>query len=233
MKTFRMILLIVALLLPAAVNAEPPSQLSEHTRYLALGDSLAAGYGAVPGTQGYVYLLYGGGIFDTVPNTLLSNAAVPAMTSEDVLLYQVPQAIKALQSHDGVQATFITLTVGGNDLLAIVEGADPGVVLANFQSNLTGILFSLRTSLPNTKIYVSNLYTIPQIPGADTVVPIFNAVVSGVAGAFGVPVADVYSSFHGKPQYLLINRPGADAFEVHPTNAGHRAIAKAFEAVIE
>jgi lysophospholipase L1-like esterase len=200
---------------------------------VALGDSLAAGYGAVPATQGYVYLLYGAGVFDTVPNTLLSNAAMPTMTSQDVLLYQVPQVIESLASHDGVQATFITLTVGGNDLLAILEGADPAVVLGGFQSNLTAILFSLRTALPHTKIYVSNLYTIPQVPGADTVVPVFNAIVDGVAGAFGVPVADVYSAFLGKPQYLLINRPGADAFEVHPTNAGHRAIAKAFQAVIE
>lgn len=232
MKTLRTLILALALLFPLASSAELPWQLSEHTRYLALGDSLAAGYGAVPATEGYVYRLYESGVFDWPPNTLLSNAAVPAMTSLDVLDHQAPQAIKALQPHDGVHATFITLTVGGNDLLRILNGEDPGIVLTEFQLNLAQILGTLSAALPNTGIYVSNLYTIPQIPGADDIVPVFNAIVAGVAGAFGVPVADVYGAFLGKKGLLLIEKHGADPLEVHPSNAGHRAIAKAFAAVI-
>jgi lysophospholipase L1-like esterase len=232
MKTLCKLIAFLFVLLSVAARAELPWQLSDHTRYVALGDSLAAGYGAVPATQGYVYLLYQAGVFDSVPNTLLSNAAIPAMTSQDVLDHQVPEVIKALQAHDGLQPTFITLTIGGNDLLEILEGADPGVVLANFQNNLIQILAALRTALPHTGIYVSNLYTIPQIAGADTIVPIFNIIVAGVAGAFGVPVADVYNAFLEKKGLLLIEKHGADPFEVHPTNAGHRAIARAFEVVI-
>ena len=44
-------------------------------------------------------------------------------------------------------------------------------------------------------------------------------------------VADVYSAFAGRTGLLLVERNGAGQFEVHPTNAGHRAIAAAFEAV--
>lgn len=220
--------LIVAgvLALPAAAPAELPWQFDRHTRYMALGDSLVAGYGAIPATQGYVYLLYQGGVFDTVPNTLFCNAGVPGATSRHVLDHQVPQALEAFRP------TVITITVGGNDLLKILEGADPAVVLYQFQSNLTEMLLQLRTGLPDARIVISNLYTIPGVPGADQVIPMFNQVVSGVAPAFGVAVADVYGAFKDRNGLLLIDRHGAGHYEVHPTNAGYRAMAQAFEAAI-
>jgi len=56
--------------------------------------------------------------------------------------------------------------------------ADAGQVLSEFQTNFTLILQSLRTALPNARIVVSNLYSIPQIPGADQVVPVFNQIVA-------------------------------------------------------
>ena len=59
-----------------------------------------------------------------------------------------------------------------------------------------------------------------------------NQIIAGVAGSYGVPVADVYSAFLGKKGLLLIERHGASSFEVHPTNAGHRVIAQEFQAVI-
>lgn len=233
MKTFFRIIVASLLLLPLSVQAEPPWQLSDNTRYMALGDSLPAGYGAIPATDGYVYRLYRSRVFDKMFDTLLTNAGVPGVTSREVLEHQVPQAIRAFQATEGTRPTFITLTVGGNDLLEILNGADPAQVLADFQVNLTQTLAQLRAALPNTRIYVSNLYTVPQIEGADTIVPIFNSIVAGVANAFGVPVADVYNEFLGKRGLLLINRRGPDPVEVHPTNAGHQAIARAFQAVIE
>jgi lysophospholipase L1-like esterase len=226
MKRIRFIIVILALLFAIPVKAELPWEFDQHTRYMALGDSLTAGYGAIPATQGYVYLLYRSGVFDTAPNTLLSNAGVIGATSQHVLDHQVPQAIEAFAP------TVITLTVGGNDLVAILNGADPNQVLLNFQSNLTQILGSLRTDLPTAQIYMSNLYTVEEVPGADQIVPIFNQIVSGVAGVFAVPVADVYTAFLGKEGLLHINRPRAYEFEIHPTNAGHRVIEQAFKAVI-
>lgn len=217
---------VFSLVMAAPAVADLPWQFDNNTRYMAMGDSLVAGYGAIPATQGYVYLLYKEGVFDKVTNTLLSNAGVPGVTSRQVLDHQVPQAIEAFRP------TVITLTVGGNDLLRILKGANAGQVLSEFQTNLTLILQNLRTALPNTRIVVSNLYTIPQIAGADQIVPIFNQIVAGVASAFNVPVADVYSAFHGRHGLLLIERHGAAPDEVHPTNAGYRVMAQAFEAVI-
>jgi lysophospholipase L1-like esterase len=189
------------LLLPATVRAELPWQFDQHTTYMAMGDSIAAGWGAVPTTQGYTYLLYQGGVFDTAPNTIFCNAAVPGATSADVLAYQVPQA---LRHPDDFKPDVITLTVGGNDLLSILKtGADPSVVLQTFAGNLTQILTQLKTSLPDARIYVSNQYAIPEIaaaaPGLDQVIAAFNQIVAGVAGAFGVPV-------EGEDYFLLIVR---------------------------
>jgi len=218
--------LAVLMLAPAAAFAELPWEFDQHTRYMALGDSLAAGYGAIPATQGYVYQLYQGGAFDTVPHTLFCNAAVIGVTSRQLLDYQVPQAVEVFKP------TVVTLTVGGNDLIAILNGADPMATLAEFQANLTQILWRLRTGLPCARIYMCNLYTVPEIPGADQIVEPFNQIVAGVAAAFGVPVADVFGAFQGRTGLLLIERHGAGAYEVHPTNAGYRAMAKAFEDVI-
>lgn len=230
MKTIRHLIIVSLFLFPLTAHAELPWQFDQHTRYLALGDSLAAGYGAVPTTQGYVYWLYQSGVFDTVPHTIFSNAAVPGATSRHVLDHQVPQAIEAFQP------TVITLTLGGNDLLRILNGTDPQQVLFEFATNLSLIFGQLRAALPNTAIYVSNLYTVPlpvQNPQqVDAIVAAFNNIVAGVAGAYGVPMADLHGAFLDQNGLLLISRNGADQFEVHPTNAGHRVIADAFKAVI-
>lgn len=223
----RIALVMVLLFASAPILAGSlPWQFENHTRYMALGDSLVAGYGALPVTQGYVYRLYREEVFDKIPHTLFSNAGVPGVTSKQVLDHQVPQAIEAFRP------SVITITVGGNDLLRILKGENPNLVLSEFQANFAQILGALRTALPNTRIYVSNLYTIPQIPGANDVVPVFNEIVAGVAAMYNVPVADVYSAFLGRRGLLLIERPGAAPDEVHPTNAGYEVIAEAFEALV-
>jgi len=233
-RTWSLFVMSFALLLATTVHAELPWQLDQHTRYMALGDSLAAGYGAVPTTQGYTYLLYQGGVFDAAPLTIFCNAAVPGATSADVLAYQVPQA---LAHPDDFKPDVITLTVGGNDLLSILKtGADPNTVLQTYAVNLTQILTQLKTGLPEARIYVSNQYAVPEIaavvPGFNQIIAAFNQIVESVAGAFGVPVADVFTAFggfEGRGGLLLIDRHGADPFQPHPTNAGYRVMAQAFE----
>ncbi len=237
MKSRWISLVLAVLVLGAAMPAaaELPWQFAEHTRYMALGDSLTAGYGAIPQTNGYAFVLYKTGVVDTLPNTLFTNAAVPGAASGDVMNYQVPQA--ALFRPD-----VVTLTVGGNDLLTILSGADPGTVLAQYGGNLSNILVGLCTSVPGVQIYVGNLYTVPlPIPqDVDAVVGAFNDVVgfvvSQVNGASqmmnwgcGVEVADLYSALQGQSGVLLIERNQANPLEIHPTNAGYKVIAKAFK----
>jgi len=53
-------------------------QLDEDaTRYMVLGDSIAAGHKAQPATNSFAYRLYNMGVFDRLPHTLFCNAAVP------------------------------------------------------------------------------------------------------------------------------------------------------------
>jgi lysophospholipase L1-like esterase len=188
-------------------------------RYMAMGDSLAAGQGALPAIQGYVYLLYYSGVFGNAFETVLNNAGVSGATSQDVLDHQIPQAITAFEP------TVITITMGANDLISVLRGADLTEVLAHFQANLTEVLRRLRLELPNTRVYISNLYSIPGFAASEQVVPVFNLIVAGTAAQFGVPVADVFSAFSGKQG--LVQPLG-----IHPTNAGYRAMARAFLDVI-
>lgn len=234
MKSRWISLVLVVLVLGAAMPAaaELPWQFAEHTRYMALGDSLTAGYGAIPQTNGYAYVLYKTGAVDRVPNTLFTNSAVPGVTSGEVMNHQVPQA--AIFKPD-----VVTLTVGGNDLLTILEGTDPYVVLAQYGGNLANILVSLcTTSAPGVQIYVGNLYSVPlPIPqDVDAVVVEFNNVVEGVVSQIqsiglgcSIEVADLYGAFQGQSGLLLIERNKAYYLEIHPTNAGYRVIAEAFK----
>jgi lysophospholipase L1-like esterase len=194
---------------------------------MALGDSLAAGYGAVPATQGYVYLLYQLGVFDSIDRMLFCNAGVPGASSLDVLEHQVPLAVNKFRP------TTITLSVGGNDLLPLLDGVGLRQVLHTFHRNLEQILQCLRSGLPKANIYLNNLYCIPGIPQTGVIIPVLNRLISRVARAFDVPVADVYSAFRGKRGLLGIEHDGAPRNEVHPTNAGYRMMARAFEEVVK
>ena len=230
-KGFIAALGFAALVLSAAAQAQQPWTFSDNLRYLAMGDSLTAGYGATPVTNGYAYLLYQQGAYDSMNNTIFANAAIPGATSQHVLDFQVPQATQIFQPN------VITMTVGGNDLLAILTGANPGQVLQTFQNNLGAILMRLCTQLPTVRVYVANLYSIQDFPvPTDAAVGGFNQIVTGMVGfANGsfcggrAKVADAHSAFAGAQQgLLLVNRNNAGQFEVHPTNAGYRAMAQAF-----
>src|SRR4029078_10403667 len=132
---------------------------------MALEHSVAAGYKAMPVTSGYAYLLYQGGVFDRIPHTLFCNAAVPGASSRDVLLHQVPQAL-IVPANGGVCPHYITLTVGGNDLLAILHFAATHPdqsqvlqfaqqVLGDYARNLGQSLAQLRAGLPQATLLVA------------------------------------------------------------------------------
>lgn len=243
-------LIIAACVMATSVpaNAEPPWVLDNDTRYMALGDSLTAGKGAHPVFHGYAYQLYTQGVFDTVPNTQLVNVGVPAATSQDVLDYQVPLAVERYKPH------VITITAGGNDLLGLFDPTMPPpppeiiipaimAVIENFSINLTWILTQLCNAEFTETIIVGNVYVVPEIldalPGSLQAFEGLNQTIDGVVAFVGqslacdVRVADVFTAFGGlesRDGLLLIDRPAAGPFEVHPTNAGYNAMTDAFAA---
>jgi len=235
------IVLALVIGLPLLAEAALPA-VNPPVRYMSLGDSLAAGYKALPATKGFAYQLYLDDVFGRTPDTAFDNAAVPGARSSDVLNFQIPQVVL-------FEPTVVTLSVGGNDLLTLLAAPDPiadaPAVLATFAANLGTALTNLCIGMPmNGEIYLNNLYTIPQIPGADLIVPLFNSTMDNVvAGVKMIPacadktiaIADVYTAFLGQEGLLLIERyrkKGIDSVEVHPTNKGHRVIQEAYRAVI-
>ncbi len=232
-KSLGISLAAFGLALAGAAQADIPWVYGDNTRYLAMGDSVTAGYGATPQTEGYAFLLYEGGAYDRMTNTIFANIALPGATSAQVLSHQVPLATSGT-----FPADVITMTVGGNDLFTILdEGADPGTVIANYQGNLATILGQLCVALPETRIYVANVYAIHDfVVPVDTLIGVFNQVIEGVvafsnATACGgrAKVVDVHTAFAGSQEgSLLYNRPGAHPSEPHPSNAGHRLIARTF-----
>jgi lysophospholipase L1-like esterase len=242
-RTARFVL--VAALVAAPVFAQSPQLAADATRYMAMGDSLAAGFKAQPATHGYAFLLYQSGVFDRMPHTLFNDIGTVGATSEDVLRHQVPLALIPA-ARGGFRPQYITLSVGGNDIAALrsLATAPPDEALQRFVDaltaygqNLAGILRQLASQLPNVRIFVANQYTVPEIealfPGGAQGIAAFNAVTAAVvAGVPNAYLVDVYEAFLGRTGLLLIERRAASPFEVHLTNAGHRVMADAFADVI-
>lgn len=238
-KTIFFLLLLLPVLAGAAL---PP--VEARVRYMALGDSLAAGYKAMPATKGYVFQLYLDEAFGRLTETVFDNASVPGATSDDLLNFQLPQVRR-------FRPTVVTLSIGGNDLLALLGDAPPGesqvaAALTRFANNLGQALASLCFQLPaGGQVYLHNLYVIPEIVPSAAVVPLFNTALGRVIASVRqlpecgdkiIGVADVFGAFAGRDGLLLIERfekkGFENTFEVHPSNQGHRVIEDAFRAVI-
>jgi hypothetical protein len=85
--------------------------------YLSMGDSIGAGEGALPATHGFAYQLYEQGVFGRTQNMHFSNIAIGAVTAEEVLAFQVPQALCIQPPRIAVAPSVITLTAGAGDFL--------------------------------------------------------------------------------------------------------------------
>src|SRR5512140_1582584 len=99
----------------------------------------------------------------------------------------------------GFNPKYITLTIGGNDLLKILAFAQSGAseadiaayaqtVLAAYGQNLYLSLLGLKTGLPTAKIFVGNQYSLPEIeaalPFATQIIDAFNNVTGQVVSGF-------------------------------------------------
>ena len=250
-------LLLGTLLVPALANAQ--INFPKTGYYLAIGDSLSAGEGAMPVTQGAVYRLYDQGAFGAKQDLDFSNIAIRAARTYELLSYQVPEAICLT----GFQPSVVTITVGANDFLREIEQGHfpPDVAgIARRSAEIVNRLLNGASyvdpqtgqerdcpGLPNVTVLIANNYTLPH-PNP-TVSTLLNLAASGYAQALQgfllstvpvpagsrVGIADLYTAFKDRNGLLLIQRkngitgPGPFDFEVHPTNAGHAVIAQEFQ----
>ena len=242
-------------LAPAAAQAQINFEKTGY--YAAMGDSVAAGEGAMPVTNGYAYRLYDQGVFGSKQETDFANLAVRGARTWEFRDHQVPQLLCATPAQ---RPTVVTVTVGGNDflrgdtnILGIALRVREGVnrLLNNGTGFVTDTVVDPTTglacpALSNVTILVSNYLSVPHPE------PFFNAVLDSALSGFDqalravlpsirvpagsrVVLVDVYNPSIGREGLGLIQRrlgytSGFD-FDFHPTNSGHAFIAAQFAAV--
>jgi lysophospholipase L1-like esterase len=223
-----------ALAVPAAAHADPSETGRSNATgwYLALGDSLAAGYQpdrtpAVDLDGGYVGAVLEAAREDS-PKTKLVNLACPGATSTTMVAgggqceyekrTQMAQARQFLRAH-GQHTRLITLTVGANDITPCLRevniAACAADVLQAYGPRLAGMVASLRAAAPHARIVVTNYYN-PYLalffsPDAQqrALVPlttqlqqVLNATIAQATGSNG-SVADVATEFSSYDGTLL------------------------------
>lgn len=222
--------------------------------YAALGDSVAAGEGAMPVTQGYGYQLYDHGVFGSKQETDFALLAGRGTRSWDLRDHQVPQL---LCSTSVLRPTVVTITSGANDFLAGDQNvpaiafrvAEAVHLLLNNDSGLVGspvldpVTGTACPALQNVTILVSNYYSIPHPEPAifqllDAALQGFDQALRFALQAVPVPagsrvaVVDLYSPSIGRTGLVTIQRrlgfQGPFDFDIHPTNLGHSFIAGEF-----
>jgi lysophospholipase L1-like esterase len=206
--------------------------------YLSLGDSVAVGNGASDRASTSFAAL----IARDEGDLALVNLAVAGSTTTDVIQKQLPQIDATLP---GRKTAFITISVGGNDLAALIPNAtcqqDPlpascplDESLASVGRNLDRIMKTLREQQPDTPIvlllypnFFSGTGHAFEAP-AGRVLPRLDDVLAGVAAKYPhTAVADAAPAFEGRGRTLThVLDP---VFDPHPNDAGHRLIADAFE----
>lgn len=204
------------------------------TTYVSLGDSLAVGVGSSdPRELGYTPLYREALAEETGDEVRLIRLGLSGETSESFIgAYpdgesQLVSAERTLRENPGSVAT---LSLGGNDLIG-AGGADAEreATVARYGRNLDYILGVLENaSEPSPDITILALYN--PAPGSftDEWTARLNAEIRAVASRHDtVAVAAGDRAFEGREEEYA--RHSEYPWDIHPTDAGYRAIAKAFE----
>lgn len=180
--------------------------------YLALGASDATGVGALPLTEGYVYLITRE-LDRQISGVFLVNLGVPGARID--LIKEQVRVAKQL----GTKADLVTLWTGAND---VVNGDDP----KQFQEQLRGLLTMVKQDISRT-IVVGNVPDLTQLPRFRTSpsptvtlarIEAFNRAIAEETHSSGGMLVDLHATVVRDD--LVFDLDG-----FHPNNAGHRQIA--------
>ncbi len=231
---------LVLLFVLSSCAAEPPAEGSSTAEppaedpplvYVSLGDSLAAGAGASdPRERGYSPLYRDLLEEETGREVRLIGLGVSGETSESFVTGpQLRRAESVLAENPGA---VVTISLGANDLLSVAEGtgAEREETLARYARNLDYILRTLAgASDPAPGISVLALYN--PAPGSftDEWTGRLNAETRRVAEENAVSVAAGDEAFrdHREEEYTNYARYQ----DIHPTDEGYEALARAFAEV--
>lgn len=189
--------------------------------YAALGASDVVGIGATPLTNGYVYLIQDGIEQQREEGVDLNNLGIPGATVGTIKKIAV-EILKRSATPD-----LITLSTGAND---VIQGDTP----ASFEQNLKLLLEELRSIAPNSTIAISNIPDLTELPRfredpdpdvTTSRLRSFNSAIQRQASFYNALLVDLYS-------VPLNDSLVSDVDGFHPSDAGHRAIANQFLAVL-
>jgi lysophospholipase L1-like esterase len=216
--------------------AERPAAAPEFT-YVALGDSITAGSGA---RESFVPKLDRLLEQDARMPVHTENLGVPGWRSSDLLrALRTDQAMRSRVR----DARFLTVEIGGNDMLAAYSGAERGnleqsmkTAIAECKHNWEQILMEIRVLRGGNMLGVRtmDLYNplvglLGQTNTMELLKPHLdglNAAMVETAEAQGVTVAHIYAQFNGPDGRNDAVKQGFIAADgIHPSEAGHELIA--------
>ncbi|MGP1395632.1 MAG: SGNH/GDSL hydrolase family protein [Inquilinaceae bacterium] len=191
----------------------------ERLSYLAVGASDAAGIGAIPPTDGYVFLIRDA-LADRGRDVTLLNLGIPAANT-DLLRDTVDTTVEA-----GARPALVTVWVGANDIIA-------GIAVEKFEVELEAILAAVQDR-SDPLIVIANIPDLTELPRFErkpepTVtedrVEAFNEVIEDLADEYDAILVGLFDE--GIEDDLVSDIDG-----FHPNNDGHRRIAEEFLDVI-
>lgn len=217
--------------------------------YVAIGDSLTEGVGDTTNQGGFVPLLA-----DSLSSTYgyqvtTSNYGVSGNTSQQILKRMTEK--EAIQD-DLKKANLMTLTVGGNDVMAVIRKNLTTLKVSSFtqpakayQKRLRQIIEVARSENPNLPIYILGIYNpfylnFPEMTEMQEVIDNWNnqteAVTAEYEGVYFVPINELlYKGLDGEEgivessgqQTQIINDVLFTGDHFHPNNTGYRIMSTA------
>lgn len=222
---------------------QPYTETGPGDVYVALGDSLAAGFIVSDPHMAYVARITQA-LQQKNPALTVRNFAVPGETSSSMLRRQLPQAIAFIKAQQaaGKRVSPFTLDIGGNDGQAVAQASNEvrQRTIASIETNIDTALAQLvdattdngkRTAdiavmtyynpfLGDVSDQTTNAYWGDQL----------NQAIKRAAARHGVAVADVATPFAGGNVYRYTYLASGD---VHANNDGHEVIAEQFLKALE
>jgi lysophospholipase L1-like esterase len=218
-KRFSLILVALVCCVGLLTCVKVPRENKIEFVYLALGASDATGVGALPLTEGYVYLIKDE-LDRHLPGVALLNLGVPGARI-NLIKEQVRLAVQV-----GTKADLATIWTGANDLIH-------GDGVAKFQEDLRFVLQNLREHVSKV-IVVANLPDLTQLPrfrsNPDPAVNLervraFNRAIEEETRVAGASVVNLF--VQPVRDDLVFDLDG-----FHPNDTGHREIARLFLEVV-
>jgi lysophospholipase L1-like esterase len=229
---------------PIPPPAGTPPSATPSGLYLAVGTSISAGSGASSEKKAWVSLFDGYLSSNGTGVTMLTNLATPGITSAGVVRSELPGAVAAID--DPASDTLrVTIDVGSNDIITLGACDHPNDPGCPFAGNLKVILGTLNAALARDpgdetvqilEYYNWKIGTPEEIAnrirllGDDLKIDCsgtgralgLNDIIHCTALSYGMVPIDVLPAFDVAGTAFL------DADHLHPNDAGHLAIAKAF-----